>query len=81
MFIKSDVQAPAVQTPTSDEFFSKEDPEKPDIAFLKNHFIREGRISEEQALYIISKGTEILKQESNLLEVDAPITGIFPLVY
>ncbi|CAG8558661.1 14190_t:CDS:10 [Rhizophagus irregularis] len=69
-----DVQAPAVQIPTSDEFFSKEDPEKPDIAFLKNHFIREGRISEEQALYIISKGTEILKQEPNLLEVDAPIT-------
>ncbi|GBC00528.1 hypothetical protein RclHR1_03890013 [Rhizophagus clarus] len=69
-----DVQAPAVHIPTPDDFFSKEDPEKPDIAFLKNHFIREGRISEEHALYIITKGTEILKQEPNLLEVDAPIT-------
>ncbi|RIA97207.1 calcineurin [Glomus cerebriforme] len=69
-----DVQAPAVQIPVSEDFFSKEDPEKPDIAFLKNHFYREGRISEEQALYIITKGTEILKQEPNLLEVDAPIT-------
>jgi len=77
LFIHSDVQAPAVQRPTSEDFFSKEDPEKPDIAFLKNHFFREGRITEEQALYIINKGNEILKQEPNLLEVDAPITGIF----
>ncbi|CAI2166390.1 13754_t:CDS:10 [Funneliformis geosporum] len=69
-----DVQAPAVQIPTSELFFSKEDSEKPDIGFLKDHFCREGRISEEHALYIINKGTEILKQESNLLEVDAPIT-------
>jgi serine/threonine-protein phosphatase 2B catalytic subunit len=74
LLIHSDVQAPAVQKPTSEDFFSKEDPEKPDIAFLKNHFYREGRITEEQAIYIINKGTEILKQESNLLEVDAPIT-------
>ncbi|CAG8627030.1 22269_t:CDS:10, partial [Gigaspora margarita] len=69
-----DVQAPAVNKPTDEEFFSKDDPEKPDIQFLKNHFYREGRITEEQALYIINKGTELLKQEPNLLEVDAPIT-------
>ncbi|CAJ0913426.1 18908_t:CDS:10 [Entrophospora sp. SA101] len=69
-----DVQAPAVQKPTPEEFFSEADPSKPDIAFLKNHFYREGRITEEQALFIINKGTEILKQEPNLLEVDAPIT-------
>ncbi|CAG8703273.1 27459_t:CDS:10, partial [Dentiscutata erythropus] len=69
-----DVQAPAVHKPTDEEFFSKDDPEKPDIQFLKNHFYREGRITEEQALYIINKGTELLKQEPNLLEVDAPIT-------
>ncbi|RHZ81072.1 hypothetical protein Glove_124g13 [Diversispora epigaea] len=69
-----EVQAPAVQIPISEDFFDNDDPEKPDIIFLKNHFYREGRISEEQALYIINKGTEILKQEENLLEVDAPIT-------
>ncbi|CAG8629914.1 17992_t:CDS:10, partial [Cetraspora pellucida] len=69
-----DVQAPAVHKPTDEEFFSKDDPEKPDIQFLKNHFYREGRITEEQALFIIHKGTELLKQEPNLLEVDAPIT-------
>ncbi|CAG8472581.1 9915_t:CDS:10 [Diversispora eburnea] len=68
------VQAPAVQIPIPEDFYDNDDPEKPDIHFLKNHFYREGRISEEQALYIINKGTEILKQEENLLEVDAPIT-------
>ncbi|KAG0276968.1 3',5'-cyclic-nucleotide phosphodiesterase (PDEase) (3':5'-CNP) [Linnemannia exigua] len=69
-----DVQAPAVTIPTNEMFYSKEFPDRPDIAFLKNHFYREGRISEEQAIFILQKGTELLKKEPNLLEVDAPIT-------
>ncbi|KAF9579716.1 3',5'-cyclic-nucleotide phosphodiesterase (PDEase) (3':5'-CNP) [Lunasporangiospora selenospora] len=69
-----EVQAPAVTVPTDDVFYSKEFPDRPDITFLKNHFYREGRITEEQAIYILQKGTEILRQEPNLLEVDAPIT-------
>lgn len=69
-----DVPAPAVRIPTDEEFFSKERPGLPDITFLKDHFYREGRLSEEQALYILEKGTEILKEEPNLLEVGAPIT-------
>ena len=63
--------------PTDAQVYSREDPTKPDIAFLKNHFYREGRITEEQALYILDKGTDLLRAESNLLEVDAPITGEF----
>ncbi|KAF9359055.1 3',5'-cyclic-nucleotide phosphodiesterase (PDEase) (3':5'-CNP) [Mortierella sp. NVP85] len=69
-----DVQAPAVNIPTDDVFYSKEFPDRPDIAFLKNHFYREGRITDDQAIYILQKGTELLKKEPNLLEVDAPIT-------
>ena len=61
--------------PTNIQFFSKDDPSKPDIAFLKNHFYREGRVTEEQAMFILEKGTELLRNEPNLLEVDAPITG------
>lgn len=49
------VQAPAMYTPTDEQFWSKTDPTKPDIAFLKNHFYREGRLTEEQALYILEK--------------------------
>lgn len=68
--------------PTDEQFFSKggQDRTKPDIAFLKNHFYREGRLSEEQALWILQEGTEILKRESNVLSVDAPITGALVLV-
>ena len=64
-----------MQIPTTEQFFSKEDPAKPDVNFLKNHFYREGRLSEEQGLYILEKATDILKQEPNLISVDAPVTG------
>ncbi|RSH79821.1 3',5'-cyclic-nucleotide phosphodiesterase (PDEase) (3':5'-CNP) [Apiotrichum porosum] len=72
--VVKDVQAPAMYLPSDDQFWSKQDRSKPDIAFLKNHFYREGRLTEEQALYILEKGGEILHAEPNLLEVDAPIT-------
>ncbi|KAJ3060317.1 3',5'-cyclic-nucleotide phosphodiesterase (PDEase) (3':5'-CNP), partial [Podochytrium sp. JEL0797] len=72
--ITKDVEAPAVAVPTSAQFYSQKDPSKPDLAFLKSHFLREGRLTEEQALFIIAKGTEILKKEPTLLDVAAPIT-------
>ncbi|CAO3594877.1 unnamed protein product [Absidia cylindrospora] len=72
--IVKDVPAPAVTIPTDEEFWQADQPTLPNIAFLKDHFYREGRLTEEQALYIIEKGTELLRNESNLLEVDAPIT-------
>jgi serine/threonine-protein phosphatase 2B catalytic subunit len=66
-----------MRTPTSEQFFSSTDPSKPDIAFLKNHFYREGRLTEEQAMWILQKGTEVLREEPNVLNVDAPITGVY----
>lgn len=74
--VVKDVQAPAMQIPTNEQFFNHrgQDQSKPDIAFLKNHFYREGRLSEEQALWILEKATEILRKEGNVLQVDAPIT-------
>lgn len=69
-----EVQAPAMVPPTDEQFWSKVDPSKPDIAFLKNHFYREGRLTEDQALFIIERASELLRQEPNLLEIDAPIT-------
>ncbi|TLD16160.1 uncharacterized protein PgNI_02414 [Pyricularia grisea] len=69
-----DVQAPAMFKPTDEQFFEDESHEKPDITFLKQHFYREGRLTHEQALWILKKGTEILRSEPNLLEMDAPIT-------
>jgi serine/threonine-protein phosphatase 2B catalytic subunit len=60
--------------PTDQQFYSPQDSTKPNLAFLKQHFYREGRLTEAQALYIIEEGTKVLKQEPNLLEMDAPIT-------
>ncbi|KZV99240.1 Metallo-dependent phosphatase [Exidia glandulosa HHB12029] len=69
-----EVQAPALRVPTDEQFFSDVDPTKPDVVFLKNHFYREGRLTEEQALYIIDKATAVLRAEPNVLDVDAPLT-------
>jgi len=69
-----DVQAPAFHKPSDDQFYDPNDRSKPNLAFLKQHFYREGRLTEEQALFILSRATEILKAEPNLLEMDAPIT-------
>ena len=60
--------------PTDEQIWTDETHTKPDIAFLKQHFYREGRLTEEQALWILKTGTEVLRQEPNLLEMDAPIT-------
>lgn len=70
-----DVQAPAMQPPTDEQFFAPgTNRSKPNLQFLKQHFCREGRVTEEQALWIIKAGTDLLKAEPNLLEMDAPIT-------
>ncbi|KAF7325056.1 Serine/threonine-protein phosphatase [Mycena kentingensis (nom. inval.)] len=61
------VQAPATNLPTEDEFFAPGNRSKPNIAFLKDHFFREGRLHEDQALWIIEKGTAILSKEPNVL--------------
>jgi len=76
--VVKDVQAPAMLKPTTEQFFNKhgQDRTKPDIAFLKNHFYREGRVTEDQALWILEKGTDLLRKESNVLQVDAPITFV-----
>ncbi|KAI9143031.1 Metallo-dependent phosphatase-like protein [Paraphysoderma sedebokerense] len=70
----ADVPPPITTKPTDSQFYSKKDPSKPDVEFLKHHFTHEGRLTEEQALYIINKGTEILKKEPTLLDVEAPVT-------
>ncbi|XWW95591.1 hypothetical protein V2A60_003556 [Cordyceps javanica] len=69
-----EVQAPATSKPTDEQFFSDSTRTKPDIHFLKQHFYREGRLTEEQALFILKTGADVLRAEPNLLEMDAPIT-------
>ncbi|KAJ5588588.1 Serine/threonine-specific protein phosphatase/bis(5-nucleosyl)-tetraphosphatase [Penicillium hordei] len=72
--VVKEVQAPALTTPSDESFWSLEDPSKPNLQFLKQHLYREGRLTEDQALWIINAGSEILRSEPNLLEMDAPVT-------
>lgn len=69
-----DVQAPAFNVPTEEQILSPTDRTKPNLQFLKQHLYREGRLTEEQALWIINGGAALLRAEPNLLEMDAPIT-------
>jgi len=41
---------------------------------LRDHLRQEGRLTEELALKIIRDGTEMLKNEPNVLNVDSPVT-------
>lgn len=68
------VRAPAWKKPTDEQFFDKNDPTKPNLEFLKDHLYCEGRLTDEQALFIINSTTKILQQECTLLEVEAPVT-------
>jgi serine/threonine-protein phosphatase 2B catalytic subunit len=43
--------------------------------FLKGHFLREGRLTDSQALWILEKTTELLEKEDNLMEVASPVTS------
>jgi serine/threonine-protein phosphatase 2B catalytic subunit len=63
-----------MQPPTDQQFWSPHDHSKPNLQFLKQHFYREGRLTEDQAMWIIKTGSEVLRAEPNLLEMDAPIT-------
>lgn len=49
----------------------------PNAEFMKQHFFKEGRLTEKQALYILSMATAILSREPNLVNVGSPVTSEF----
>lgn len=59
--------------PTDEELFDKESG-LPNHGFLREHFKREGRLQESQALRILEMATSCLSKEPNLLHVPAPVT-------
>lgn len=69
-----EVDPPAFHKPTDDELWSKERPGLPDLAFLREHLRREGRLTDKQALCILNSTKNMLSKEPNLLRIPAPIT-------
>ncbi|CAR22963.1 calcineurin catalytic subunit A [Lachancea thermotolerans CBS 6340] len=68
----SSVRPVALGTPTDAELFQGNG--LPNHDFLREHFRREGRLSETQVLRILKMATDCLSREPNLLQVPAPVT-------
>ncbi|KAG9311260.1 Metallo-dependent phosphatase-like protein [Chiua virens] len=67
-------------TPTDDQLFIREYGPPgdhhmlPNVEFIKTHFLKEGKLTEKQALNILSKATSILSREPNLVNIGSPVT-------
>ncbi|KAF8498274.1 Metallo-dependent phosphatase-like protein [Gautieria morchelliformis] len=74
--ICNEVPPPATYRPSEPQFWSYADPNspRPSLSFLKDHFHSEGRLTEEQALYILNATTLILEREPNLVKVGDGVT-------
>ncbi|EGN94333.1 hypothetical protein SERLA73DRAFT_114496 [Serpula lacrymans var. lacrymans S7.3] len=69
------VPPPAALKPREEELFviDKYGERKPNAEFLKQHFLREGRLTEAQALFILVQATALLSSEANLVAVESPV--------
>ena len=75
------VAQPVASRPTEEQFWMN-DPHgrrKPNAEFLREHFLREGRVTEVQALAILRQCTDVFTAEPNVLKVKSPVTGMSSL--
>lgn len=72
------VLPPYAHTPRDEDFYVRDPVRgglKPNAELVKDHFIHEGRLTEEQALFILSETTELMRREPNMLVISGPVTG------
>ncbi|VDQ15800.1 unnamed protein product [Trichobilharzia regenti] len=70
---KGGIPHPPTHRLTLEEVFDSKG--EPRIKELKQHFILEGRVTEQVALKIIRAGAALLRDENTVLDIDAPVTG------
>ncbi|CAJ1454410.1 unnamed protein product [Effrenium voratum] len=69
-----EVPLPPAQLLTAESFYEKNG--EPNISALMEHLILEGALSQELLLDIISKASDLFKDEPNLLKLNDPITVV-----
>ncbi|KAJ2717098.1 3',5'-cyclic-nucleotide phosphodiesterase (PDEase) (3':5'-CNP) [Coemansia spiralis] len=69
-----EVPYPATELPGHDQVFEGGDERRPQCELLREHFFREGRLREEDALAIIREATQVLRAEPTLLTLSSPVT-------
>ncbi|KIJ49138.1 hypothetical protein M422DRAFT_161755 [Sphaerobolus stellatus SS14] len=76
--ICAEVPPPARSLPDDSQFWSRSDRSRtrPSLSFLKAHFLAEGRLKTEQALYILDAATKIFTSEHNMLRVGDGVTVV-----
>ena len=74
------VPHPATNRPKDEEFFTydRHGHRIPNLDYTREHFLAEGRLTEQQAIYVLERATDLLSREPNLLSVPSPVTGESP---
>ncbi|KAH9965239.1 Metallo-dependent phosphatase [Russula dissimulans] len=72
------VPQPIATVPSYEHFWTNDQHgrRKPHPEFLRDHFLREGRLTEDQALAILRQCTDVLAAEPNVLRVKGPVTVV-----
>lgn len=71
--VMKDVVAPPMWPLGRDRLLDKRG--VPNLQLLREHFLKEGRLTLDAASDLITRASAIIKQEPNMLELKYPITG------